>query len=395
MRRQLAVEERTATTPATRVTVLHFAESDDTSGFFPQLAKFHDRKRYRMLFGTLKPMASWLRDFMEQHGVACFSCETEARIAYPLAVARLATHLRHERVGVLHTHLFEPSVVGLLAGVLARTPVRVLTRHHSDYHTRMARRVHVALDRLCNYLSHTIIAVSRHTGEHIVREEGTAASKVNVIVNGIDFARVRVTDGEAVRRIRLEWGVGDGHLLVVPARLHPEKGHTYLFRALGEIRRGVTRPVVVLIAGAGPFEAAYRAEVRALGCDAIVHFVGFRRDVADLMTAADLVVVPSTAEAFGLVVAEALYLGTAIVATRVGGIPEIVDDGIDGVLVPPADSKALAEAVVALLNDDARRLRLSGVGREKVGARFGFEEMTRAYEGLYEQLLGRPCPPSP
>ena len=109
-------------------------------------------------------------------------------------------------------------------------------------------------------------------------------------------------------------------------------------------------------------------------------------DLPDLMASADLLVLASVAEAFGLVLAEALYLGTPVVATQVGGIPEIVDHGEDGLLVPPGDSEALAAAVVALLSDEPRRRALAGAGREKVVRRFRFEQMVRSYEGLYAAL---------
>src|SRR4030095_10611604 len=116
----------------------------------------------------------------------------------------------------------------------------------------------------------------------------------------------------------------------------------------------VSKPVRLLVAGTGPFDGDYRKQVQAAGCEDIVSFLGFRKDSADLMAAADLVILPSVAEAFGLAITEALYIGTPVVATRVGGIPEIVDDGVDGVLVPPGDSVALADAIADLLNDPAR-----------------------------------------
>ena len=378
---------------ALQISLLHFAESDDTSGFFPQLAKWHDRQRYRMLFGTLKPMAPWLREFMEREGVDCVSGEARTRAQYPLGLARLIRHLRHERVDILHTHLFEPSAVGLLAGVLAGTRGRVMTRHYSNYHTRIGKKWHVRVDQLCNRMSHAVIAVSQHTADHLVHEEGAPAEKVHVALNGIDFSRVKVSDRDAPARLRREWCPAGAHLLVVPGRLHPEKGHTYLFQALAAIRQRLERPVVALVAGAGPFESAYREEVRSLGCEDIVRFLGFRTDIPDVIAAADLVVLPSVAEAFGLVVAEALYLGTPIVATHVGGIPEIVEDGIDGVLVPPADSNALAKAIVGLLGDPERRRLMASAGRERVRDRFSFEKMMRAYEQIYERLV-EGCPQS-
>ena len=366
--------------------VLHFAQDSDTSGFFPQLAKWHDRNRYQMFFATLNPIAPWLRDYMESQGVECFSCDCTGRGQYPLGMIRLAQFLRRKKVDILHTHLFEPSVIGLQAGVLARTPVRVVTRHYSDYHTRINKKWHVRLDQLCTRLSHAVIAVSRHTADHLIHEEGAPPEKVHSILNGIDFDRARISGAGAAERIRREFAAEQSHLLLIVARLHPEKGHTYLFKALSDIRSRVSKPVRLLVAGAGPFESAYRKEVSALGCDDVVSFLGFRKDSADLMTAADLVILPSLAEAFGLTLTEALYLGTPVVATRVGGIPEIVDDGVDGLLVPPADSKALADAIVDLLNNGDRRTLMAGAGREKVVTRFRFDDMVRAYEAIYLQL---------
>ena len=113
-------------------TILHFAQDSDTSGYFPQLARWHDRSRYRMIFGTLMPMAPWLRGYMESQGVECFCCECRGRPSYPRGLLRLAEFLRRRRVELLHTHLFDPSVVGLVAGSLARTPGRIMTRHYSD-----------------------------------------------------------------------------------------------------------------------------------------------------------------------------------------------------------------------------------------------------------------------
>jgi glycosyltransferase involved in cell wall biosynthesis len=210
-----------------------------------------------------------------------------------------------------------------------------------------------------------------------------------VILNGIDFDRVKPSGPEAATRIREDLGAPDAHLVLVPARLHPEKGHGHLFRALPALRQTMKRRVLVLLAGVGSFEAAYRKELRALGCDDMVRFLGFRRDIADLMCAADLVVVPSVAEAFGLVLAEALYLGRPVVATRAGGIPEIIDDGVDGVLVEPGDSAALAKAIANALDDPDRARVMAGRGRDKVAARFSFEGMTRAYEAVYQSLLER------
>lgn len=369
-------------------TILHFAQDSDTSGYFPQLAKWHDRQRYQMIFATLNPMADWLRDYMLSQGVECFSCDCRRRSEYPLGLLKLANYLRRENVDILHTHLFEPSVIGLLAGALAGTKLRIETRHYSDYHTRINKRWHVRLDQLCTRLSHGVIAVSQHTADHMLAAENAPAEKLHVVLNGIDFARVKLSEGFDRQRVRKEFADEHTHLLLIAARLHPEKGYEYLFQAMTDLKQRFSGKVKLLVAGVGPFLPRYQEMVRSLGCDDVVSFLGFRKDLPDLMAAVDLFVLPSVAEAFGLVLAEAIYLGTPVVSTNVGGIPEIIEDGIDGVLVPPANAPELAEAITALLNDPARRKGLAGVGCEKVLSKFHFAEMVRSYEAIYHQIVG-------
>jgi glycosyltransferase involved in cell wall biosynthesis len=295
--------------------------------------------------------------------------------------------LRTRQVDILHTHLFDPSVVGLTAGALARTPVRTMTRHYSDYHTRIQKRWHVRLDQLCTALCHRVIAVSEHTAEVMRGEEGAPAGRVRVILNGIDFERVRLSTPKAPQALRRQFAPNGEFLLLQVARLHPEKGHEHLFRALAAIRARAARPVRLLVAGSGSFEAEYRRQVRELGVEEMVVFTGFRRDIPDLMAAADVLVLPSVAEAFGLVLAEALYLGTPVVASRVGGIPEIVRDGVDGLLVPPGSPEALAQALLEVSQDEGLRQRLAGAGRERMIETFRFEPMMRRYEALYQEML--------
>lgn len=371
-----------------RVRLLHFAEDGDTSGYFPALAKYHDRLKYEMLFATLKPMAPWLESFMRERGVETFSCYATRRFGYPLAILRLVRHLRARRIEIFHAHLFDPSVVGLTAARLAFVPMRILTRHYSNYHTRINRPVHVKLDQWCTALSHHVIAVSNETAEHLVRVEGAPKRKVSAIHNGLDFERVKVSGPDARARVRGELGLGDVFTLLIAGRLHPEKGYEHLFRAVAAVKDRAERRFVLLVAGRGPFLQKYQDLVQALGVADHVRFLGFRADLPDLMVASDLFVLSSVAESFGLVLAEALYLGLPVLATRVGGIPEIVDHGVDGLLVPPGDAQALATAMEAFLKGGVWLPGQGAAAAKKIRARFSFEEMLRKYETVYEHLLG-------
>lgn len=367
-----------------KLRLLHFEESSDSSGYFPILGTLYDRARFDVFFGTLLDFDPVLQSLLEANGVTCFDGRAKSRLGYPATMARLARFLRRHRIQIVHTHLFDPSVTGLLTAALAGAPVRILTRHYSDYHTRIQKTWHVRADRLCTSLASRVIAVSRHTAEHMIALEGAPAHKIDVVWNGVRFERLTPTRERPAVQVRRELGLGQSLILLVPARLHPEKGHSYLFRALPQLRARVGRPFVVLLAGDGiPLD--YQRELDSLGCRDLVRFLGFRKDIVDLMLASDLVVLPSVAEAFGYVLVEALYLGVPVVSTKVGGIPEIVDDGADGLLVPPADAPALESAVERLLVDSASRTRIAGAGRDKVVKRFSADAMMRGYEAVYER----------
>lgn len=370
-----------------RIRIAHFAEDGDTSGYFPALAKYHDRARYAMSFGTLRVMAPALEEFMRAQGVECFSCRATGRITYGAAAIRLLRHLRSRPTTLFHTHLFDSSVVGLAVARLAGVPARILTRHYSNYHTRINRPLHVQLDKWCTAAAHHVIAVSNETAEHLVRVEGAPPEKVTTIHNGLDFERVKVSGPDARARLRRELGLGDDFAFLIAGRLHPEKGYEHLFEAARVLKAQTERPFVLLVAGRGPLLGHYRQLAASLHIDDRIRFLGFRNDLPDLMAACDLFVLPSVAESFGLVLAEALYLGKPVVATSVGGIPEIVDDGIDGCLVPPGDAQALSEIMEKYLHGI---VRLPGIGEAavaKVRARFDFQQMLRKYEAVYERVL--------
>jgi glycosyltransferase involved in cell wall biosynthesis len=385
------MSQQTTETNHQPAVLLHFAEASDTSGYFPQLASWHDSARYKMIFATLKPMAPWLRAYMEERGIECFSCRCTKRSQYGLGILRLMKFLRRRRVQILHTHLFEPSIIGLIAGKLAHTPHLVMTRHYSDYHTRVGRTRAVRLDQLCTSLCQRVIAVSQHTADGMIEDEGAPSEKIAMIYNGVDFDRLKLPSPEELQALRRELAPNGEFLLLQVARLHPEKGHEFLLHALPAVREAVQSdggpPVKLLLAGAGPYEAAYRAQVQELGIESMVEFLGFRRDAPSLMAVADVMVLPSVAEAFGLVITEALYLGTPVISTQVGGIPEIVGEGEGGILVPPASPEALATAIINMRRDAEARQRLAGAGRDKVLRQFSFERMVRDYEALYDRLL--------
>ncbi len=372
--------------------LLHLVGDGDRSGLFTRLIEAHDRDRVRPRLATVGSCEPALREAMARLDVPVLSLDGSPPWGGAGAVTRLVGHLRRERIQVLNTHLYHPSVAGQAAGALARTPIRVVTRHHSDYHLRAGRSVHVALDRFTTTLVHRVVAVSEHTRQVLIHREGAPPEKVVTVLNSVDRQRVRVALEADPSELRRRLPVGPGELaLVVPARLHPEKGHSTLFRALRLLdsrRVGVAwaslRPKYrVFLLGDGPSRKAYEEEVASLGLAGRVVFMGSRPDAVELMRAADGVVLPSHAEAFGLVVLEALAVGAPLVATTAGGIPELVRHEENALLVPPEDEWTLARALARVLDEPGLRERLAAAGGPKVLEPYTAERMAREYEEVY------------
>jgi len=229
---------------------------------------------------------------------------------------------------------------------------------------------------------------------------GVSPEKLALIPGAIDTAEFAAAGADAARRaaVRAEWGLDDaaaaapGCAVGVVGRLVGGKGHGCFLAAAARL---ADTPAVAkfLIVGEGPERAALEAEAGRLGvADGRVLFTGFRDDVPAVLAALDILVLPSTdAEVLPLVVMEALAAGRPVVATSVGGVPEMIEDGVSGLLVPPGDADALAAALRRLTGDATLRARLAGAGRECVERRFTLARMVSETERVYRRLCCCPA----
>jgi glycosyltransferase involved in cell wall biosynthesis len=304
--------------------------------------------------------------------------DPQSRGLDPRWMLRLARRLRRERVAVLHAHEFAMSTFG---GVAARAAgVRVVaTLHGREWLARRALRARAY--RVLRFAGVQLVAVSSDLADFLARAAGLAREEVEVVENGIAIPPLRAADELATLRVgaRRELALADdAPLLLAVGNLYPVKDHASAVRAL------VALPGVHLaIAGRGAEQAALESLARELGVAGRLHLLGLRDDVARWLAAADLVVHPSRREELPLAVLEAMAAERAVVATRVGGIPDAVVDGETGALVAPGDPHALAEAVRALLGDAERRRTLGRAGRRRLEARFGADAMVDRYLALY------------
>ncbi len=284
--------------------------------------------------------------------------------------------LRAHRIEVVHSHEFAMAVYG--AAAARRVGARhIITMHGGRYFAEQWRR-RVAL-RWAARRSVAIVGVSRATARDLQVTLGLPAERVVVVPNGAPFrAGVR-------ERVRRELGVSDTELLLVAVgNLYPVKGHAVAVRALARLPRDAAMPRWRLaVAGRGEELAALRALAEREGVAPSIHWLGFRDDVPDILAAGDLFVMPSLSEGLPLALVEAMSAALPIVASAVGGVPEVIAHEREGLLVPPGDVEALAVALQALIRDTALRRRLGAAARERARREFSVSAMADRYEHLY------------
>jgi glycosyltransferase involved in cell wall biosynthesis len=333
------------------------------------------------MIGSLAPEGP-LQEAMRKLETPTFALGATRRWQYGQAIWRLARLLRHEGVSILHAHCFDPTFVGLLAARIARVPY-VFTRHHTNHNSRLGKRWHTRIDAWCGRHADKVIAVSEGTKRIMMDAEGVPGLRIETIYYGIDPLPEPCL--ESVQRLRRDLALGDRAVCLVLARLHEEKGHYVLFDSLARLESKDGAPLTLLV-GDGPHREQMQAEVRRRRLDSVVRFLGYRSDIPQLIGLSSVVVLPSLAESFPFALLEAMSLGKPLVASTVGGMPELVGDA--GVLVPPGDPESLAEAIRQVLGNARLAHSLGEIGRRRL-TMFGPERMMRAQEAIYEHFVGR------
>lgn len=306
----------------------------------------------------------------------------------PSLVFRLARWMRRQQVRVVHTHLFTADAFGRLAARLAGVRA-VFSTVHSVVNV-WKTPVHRLVDRALAWASYRVIACTGEVRQALVERDRLPAQRVTTIANGIDLQRFLSASGLGVRE---EFGIAPGTaLLAVVGRLEPPKGHADLLDALEALRANRCNDFVCLFVGEGELRAQLQAEVERRALQECVLFTGLRRDVPRLLAACDLVLMPSRWEGLPIAMLEAMACGKPVVATAVGGVPDVIEDGANGVLVPPGDMAAFASQLRRLLEEPARRQALGARARIDVLRRFDVARTAAQYTALYREALGLGLP---
>ena len=300
----------------------------------------------------------------------------------PRAPFRLAELVRDFRPVVVHSHMVHANLLARISRPLHRAPVAVSTVHSTHEGSRWRERAIRLTDPLCDLTT----GVSQASVDRYIRKKLAPTNKIRLVRNGVDTARFQ-PDPALRRRIRHKLAVDENFVWLAVGRFETAKDYPTLFRAFAQSVE--TEPhSLLLIAGDGPLRNRLQEVIREVTLDKNVRFLGVRRDIPDLMSAADAYVTSSAWEGLPIALLEASATALPIVATDVGGIPDIVLHGETGYLVPPREPSALASAMMKMVAlSGTERQRLGTRGQVHVRNNFAIEGVVDTWEQLYDDLL--------
>jgi glycosyltransferase involved in cell wall biosynthesis len=358
-----------------------------TENQFMALGRLLNPSRFDLEFACLRRWGGFVRELDErgiplhEYGISTFfSANAVAQ------QAKLARYVRRNRVDIVHTYNFYGNVFGILPARAAGAPVVVASiRDRGVYLTPMQQRVQRLICRLADRILVNAEAVKRW-----LIAQGFDAARIVVIPNGVELGRFERRPD--IERIRMELGVPSASRLVaVVSRLNRLKGIEHFLEAAAIVGNRFPDARFLVVGDTNPHDRPYFSVLTGLaerlGISSRVIFTGVRTDVPDLLAATAVSVLPSLNEALSNVLLESMAAGAPVVATRVGGTEEAVEDGVNGLLVPPSDPGALALGIDRLLADPALAARLSHAGRQSIRDRFSMDRMVDATERLYASLL--------
>ncbi len=321
---------------------------------------------------------SWMSEFRES-GAGFLGLKRRSRFDLRSWWA-LLSFLRRERVDVIHAHLFGSNLWGTVLGRLARVPVIVAQEHGSSFEGRPVRRF---IDReIIARGADVIVAVSREDRQSMIDIEGIKPEKVRLVRNALP-PRPPTED----RDIRRELGIGlEDPVIGTVCELRPEKAIEVLVDAAAVLIREFPR-LRVLIVGDGPERPRLEAIIAERDLTGTVEILGYRSDVPDLLAAIDVAVICSDREGSPLALLEYMEAARPIVATRVGGIPHMVDHEKQSLMIDPRDPEGLAQAIGELLRSPDRAKEMGRCAQERWQRDNDFGAMVKSFEQLYEELL--------
>jgi len=330
--------------------------------------------------GTLQPE-------FEKLGIKVFVIQKKHKfdISQVFKVRRI---IRQEKIDLVQTTLFYADVIGTLAAKLAGVDAVIswdTVSHPPDsFETRLR---HKLFYQFCMRFVKKIVAVSEGVKRYLMEERKIDSGKIDIIHYGIDLSLFNSRNGFLDKSKRIELGIPDNKIVIgTVARLEVQKGHRYLIEAAPKIIDKFS-DVVFVFAGDGTLRQELEEQVNELGLQEYFRFLGFRKDVKELLFAFDVFVLPSLFEGLPNVILEAMASGRPVVATAVDGTPEIIENNKNGLLVSSKSPNALSQAILSLLEKNGKAQKIGEMARLRVEEKFSFDMQFQKFEEIYNEVL--------
>lgn len=312
-----------------------------------------------------------------KHGARCFALNMQSRLDI-WKVCALFKILKNWSPDILHSYLFHSNIAGRITGRLAGIRHIICGQRNTD---SAKKRHQILFDRWTHPLCEAVISNTQAAKEVITKREKIPPGKIHVIYNGIK-------EDSAVRSIEKSdiTGENDSIILVNVSSFTPKKGHSVLIESVSPILKS-RKKIHLVLAGSGPLEDEIRSRVFSLELQKKIHFLGYRNDVQSLLRSCDLFILSSLWEGMPNAVLEAMMQGLPVIASAAGGIPEVIEDTVEGFLVPPGNGAKLADRIIFALDhpEDLKNMALKA--KEKVRNHFTIKKMIDSLEGFYRKTV--------
>lgn len=360
-------------------------------GHLVELVRGLDSDRYAPEMWTATSQPGDLAPVFERAGIPVRSFGIDSTMLSPRTVAaayRVARDLRGRGVQIAHGYLFEGNFLASLVGTIGRLPVTLVSKRSLDRYGRLDRRLAAWLS---NRFADRVLVNAAAVGDIVAEHEWCPRSRMTLIPNGVALP----AGGEGAAPLSQEVDPrGDGPLIGMVGRLSWKKGYEFAIEAAARVVARLPHARFDIV-GDGPLRDDLVARAESAGLGQAMRFLGQRRDVPDLMRRFDCFVLSSVIEGMPNALLEAMALGRPVVTTSAGGSAEVVVDGESGLVVPPRDAAALADAVCRVLSDPALAARLGANARRRVRERYSLEAMWAEFDALYVRELTRAGIPVP
>jgi glycosyltransferase involved in cell wall biosynthesis len=369
-----------------KINILHIYQNSKIGGVQQQLfslLKTYNREVFNPFFCCLGPKEEMGTE-IEKLGIDFIALNSKRYHKFsPKIMINLYQLMKKRHIHVVRAHKYRASLYGRVAAFFARIPV-VITSVHGNYRKDLRPERRIA-NRILSRVTDKIVAVSESIKEDIIRYDKIDPSKILVIHNGVDILKF-APDGR-FHDIRKEFAITDSDVVIgFIGRLVPAKGIEYLIDAFSHLVSEL-KNIKLLIVGQGSLLDRLRERTHEHGINGSVLFTGERHDIPDILSGIDIFVMPSVAEGLPNSLLEAMAMRKPIIATSVGGIPEVIRNGINGLLVPPRNAESIITAIKKLLDKRHLAKKMGQSARYFVEENLSIQATTRKWESLYISLL--------